>query len=56
MPPKSDHEGVTLSVPMCLPTRTVLFFLLVHVSPISLLSLWEIFSAKLKGQGLVTNH
>ena len=47
--------SLSLSLPMCLSTWTVLFFpnkFLFHYFP----SLCEFFSAKPKSQGLVTDH
>ena len=63
MPHKCDsnyHEGATLSLspPVCLSTRTVLFFLLINTLLASLLSvsIWKVASTQLTGQGLVTGH
>ena len=44
------------SFPFSLSTHTILFFLLINTLFHYFLSLWKFFFAKLKGQGLVTDH
>ena len=59
---KSDvnfHKGVTqgLSEPTCVSVHTYCtVFLLINTLFHYCMSLWEFFSANLKGQGLVTDH
>ena len=61
MPYKSDsnqHKGeiLSLNLPMCLSTSTVLFFLPnKHLTFFTTFLLCKFLSAKLKGQGLVTD-
>ena len=53
------HQGETLSLspPMCLPTRTVHSFLLINTLPVSPLCVFVgIHFYKAEGPGLVTGH